>query len=394
MVGPGGGWWRRGWSVGLGAAIPVVALLAYNVATTGQVFHPAYDHLYQLEARAYTGLGYHPDWAAEDPRYLPQNLRIMWLSAPDVLPDRLRDTLGTMDRPLCVTPATSRGLFDIGLSHRGPARHRHERAAHQPRIAAGHPRPVRSTASAPRALRSSRSCSYRSRTSCISVRAGCSSAIASATTRWHSPGARGDRLRLAVDRVRRPPGRCRRVGSIVLSVASTLGWSGSDPRMVSEPSARGSRRFSSGSAPSRDPVAMSRSRLLGYRRAAGGRAGDGDRASDGLPDYFLSAGQPTSCCRRSVNRPSDDLFAGLSVAVAAASGRPGPGIHRSVTLGVMAGVGLALTGLVWSIGTHAEAMPHSPSSRSLRAGRLGGRPPRSDPRAGGRGVRLGPATTR
>ena len=30
-------------SAGLGAAIPVGALLAYNVATTGQVFHPGYD---------------------------------------------------------------------------------------------------------------------------------------------------------------------------------------------------------------------------------------------------------------------------------------------------------------------------------------------------------------
>ena len=56
LVGSGGSWWRRGWSAGLGAAIPVGALLAYNVAVTGQVFHPAYDHLYQLEARAYVAL--------------------------------------------------------------------------------------------------------------------------------------------------------------------------------------------------------------------------------------------------------------------------------------------------------------------------------------------------
>jgi hypothetical protein len=112
LVGPGRGWWRRSWSVGLGAAIPVVALLAYNIATTGHVFHPAYDHLYQLEARAYTGLGYHADWAAEDPRYLPQNLAIMLFAAPEILPDRQRDTLGTMDRPLCTAPGASRGMFD------------------------------------------------------------------------------------------------------------------------------------------------------------------------------------------------------------------------------------------------------------------------------------------
>jgi hypothetical protein len=112
LVGAGGTWWRRGWSAGLGAAIPVAALLAYNVAVTGHVFHPAYDHLYQLESRAYTALGYHPDWSAEDPRYLAQNIGIMFLSTPEILPDRLQDTLGTIDKPLCTQPGAERGLFD------------------------------------------------------------------------------------------------------------------------------------------------------------------------------------------------------------------------------------------------------------------------------------------
>ena len=112
LVGPGGNWWRRGWSAGLGAAIPVGALLAYNIAVTGQVFHPAYDHLYQLEARAYVALDYHPEWSAEDPRYLAQNLGIMFLSTPEILPERLRDTLGTSDEPLCTRPGAQRGLFD------------------------------------------------------------------------------------------------------------------------------------------------------------------------------------------------------------------------------------------------------------------------------------------
>ena len=112
LVGSGGSWWRRGWSAGIGAAIPVAALLAYNVVVTGHVFHPAYDHLYQLEARAYTRLGYHADWAAEDPRYLAQNLGIMFMSTPEILPTRLRDTLGTFDEPLCTTAGAQRGLFD------------------------------------------------------------------------------------------------------------------------------------------------------------------------------------------------------------------------------------------------------------------------------------------
>ncbi len=126
LVGAGGTWWRRSWSAGLGAAIPVAALLVYNVAVTGHVFHPAYDHLYQLEARSYTALGYHEEWSAEDPRYLAQNLQIMFLTTPEILPDRLRDTLGTIDRPLCTAPGAQRGLFardcplalprDIGMS--------------------------------------------------------------------------------------------------------------------------------------------------------------------------------------------------------------------------------------------------------------------------------------
>jgi hypothetical protein len=112
LVGPWRDARRRVVAVGLGAAVPVVALVAYNVATTGHVFHPAYDHLYQLEARAYAGLGYHPDWAAEDPRYLAQNVGIMLLSTPTFFPDRFRDTLGTIDRPLCADPEALRRLFD------------------------------------------------------------------------------------------------------------------------------------------------------------------------------------------------------------------------------------------------------------------------------------------
>jgi 4-amino-4-deoxy-L-arabinose transferase-like glycosyltransferase len=113
LVGPGRGWRRRSWSFGLGAAVPVGLLLAYTVATTGHLFNPAYDHLYQLEARAYVGLGYHRDWAAEDPRYLPQNLGIMLFTGPQILPDRRRDTLDTMDRPLCTGPGATRSLLDV-----------------------------------------------------------------------------------------------------------------------------------------------------------------------------------------------------------------------------------------------------------------------------------------
>ena len=56
LVGTGGSWQRRGLSAAVGAAIPLVALVLYNVAATGDPFNPAYDHLYRLEASFYTPL--------------------------------------------------------------------------------------------------------------------------------------------------------------------------------------------------------------------------------------------------------------------------------------------------------------------------------------------------
>jgi hypothetical protein len=111
--GPGGGWWRRAWSAGLGAAIPVVLLFAYNVVSSGHLVQPGYDYLYRLEASAYTGLGYHPDWSIEDPRYLPQNAAIMFLTPPDVLPSHLPDSLGVNANTVCTEPDAQRGLFDV-----------------------------------------------------------------------------------------------------------------------------------------------------------------------------------------------------------------------------------------------------------------------------------------
>ncbi|MEZ0239602.1 MAG: hypothetical protein ACAH65_02285 [Chloroflexota bacterium] len=113
LVGSGGSWWRRSWSAGLGALVPVGLLLAYNVATTGHVLHPAYDYLYRLETAAYTALGYEPTWAVEDPRYLPHNAEIMFLTGPDLFPTELPDSLGVRDDPVCTEPGTQRGLFDV-----------------------------------------------------------------------------------------------------------------------------------------------------------------------------------------------------------------------------------------------------------------------------------------
>ena len=111
LVGGGGSWVRRSASAGLGAAIPVLLLLAYNVATTGHVLHPGYEYQYQLEANGYPGLNYHPEWGIEDVRYLVQNLQIMFLSTPAFFPDHVPTALGGGSE-LCGAADAVRGLFD------------------------------------------------------------------------------------------------------------------------------------------------------------------------------------------------------------------------------------------------------------------------------------------
>jgi hypothetical protein len=111
LVGGGGTWFRRGWSAGLGAAIPIAALLAYNIISTGHIFNPAYDYLYHLEAGFYTALNYNPAWGIEDPRYLVQNIGIMLFSSPAIAPDVVPSALGG-GQALCTAPAAVRTLFD------------------------------------------------------------------------------------------------------------------------------------------------------------------------------------------------------------------------------------------------------------------------------------------
>jgi hypothetical protein len=106
LVGGGGGWRRRGLSAGLGAALPIAGLLAYNVVSTGHVFNPAYDYLYRAETAAYTFLDYRPDWAIEDPRYIPRNLALMLIGPPAVNPETL-----DFGEPFCADGG-SRGWFD------------------------------------------------------------------------------------------------------------------------------------------------------------------------------------------------------------------------------------------------------------------------------------------
>ncbi|MBF6604644.1 MAG: hypothetical protein IVW53_03585 [Chloroflexi bacterium] len=107
LVGSGGTWLRRGASAGLGAALPLAALAAYNLAASGHVFNPVYDFLYRQEAVGYAFLGYHPDWAIEDLRYVPQNLALALVGPPDIAPTTL-----DFGARLCTAAGAVRGWFD------------------------------------------------------------------------------------------------------------------------------------------------------------------------------------------------------------------------------------------------------------------------------------------
>ncbi|MEX1343206.1 MAG: hypothetical protein AB1Z63_00905 [Candidatus Limnocylindrales bacterium] len=103
FVGGGRGWVERAAAAGVGALIPVLLLLGYNLATTGELFHPAYDFLYETEYRPQPGL-VNADWAAEDPRYIPQNIGIMLGQMP---------LSPLLDDPACAeAPLTPGSLLD------------------------------------------------------------------------------------------------------------------------------------------------------------------------------------------------------------------------------------------------------------------------------------------
>ena len=82
----GGGWRGRGSSAAIGMALPILGLLAYNLAATGTLFNPVYEGLYRYEVGAYPDLGYQAAWSLQDIRYIPQNLGIMLAGLPTFLP--------------------------------------------------------------------------------------------------------------------------------------------------------------------------------------------------------------------------------------------------------------------------------------------------------------------
>jgi hypothetical protein len=110
LVGAPGSIVARALWAGLGMAAPVVLLLAYNLATTGHAFHPAYGYLHRVEYRPVPAL-LNEAWAIEDPRYIPQNLLIMLAWPPE--------TPLTSD-PACMAGSAPQGL-GLLLDPRCPA---------------------------------------------------------------------------------------------------------------------------------------------------------------------------------------------------------------------------------------------------------------------------------
>jgi hypothetical protein len=102
---------RRALATALGLAPPIVLLVLYNLASTGQVLQPGYEQLYRTETPAIAGL-YHADWLLVDPRYIPQNLAIMLLEPP-----RLEAQCAVVPLQRCAHPSTITLVPDpLGMS--------------------------------------------------------------------------------------------------------------------------------------------------------------------------------------------------------------------------------------------------------------------------------------
>ncbi|MEP7378737.1 MAG: hypothetical protein ABI725_04155 [Chloroflexota bacterium] len=123
FVGGGGSYRKRAISAGLGAVIPILLLLAYNYVSTGHLFNPIYDYLFQHQFR---GQGYAPsdefygqrEWGAENPLYIPLNAVIAFLWPPQMFPNGTDCGLSLL-RPSC--PIAEPSPFGMSLFLSSPA---------------------------------------------------------------------------------------------------------------------------------------------------------------------------------------------------------------------------------------------------------------------------------
>lgn len=113
FVGAGGSFFRRGASAALGALIPVVLLLVYNMLSSGHLFNPVYDYLYHSEYLGYMPPGFeiNTNLGIEDIGHIPLNLLVMLGWLPEVLPKGAECGVSWLD-PACplLRPST------IGMS--------------------------------------------------------------------------------------------------------------------------------------------------------------------------------------------------------------------------------------------------------------------------------------
>ena len=109
FVGRGRSMFERGFPAAVAAAIPVLLLLAYNFASTGHVFHPGYEFLYQHEYVPRPDM-INRDWGIMDLRYVPQSLVVMLGWLPQFNPEC---GLSLLDRecPLLVPDAFGMSLL-------------------------------------------------------------------------------------------------------------------------------------------------------------------------------------------------------------------------------------------------------------------------------------------
>ena len=355
LVGSGGSWWRRGWSAGLGAALPVIVLFAYNLVTAG-ILHPAYAFLYEAEATYYPTLGYHLDWAIEDPRYIPQNLGIMLFSLPPFSPDTWPDSLRVTTDAFCTEPGAARGLFDVSCPLAVPNDIGMSVLLTSPAYLLAIPALGR--------FRTSRLVAGAS----IAVLLVAIVNLMHFSQGWVQFGYRfsNDFVPWAVILVALGAEAVARRGPVPSSSEAS-----SSPRSSSTPGESRGAICSDGEAahdrtPDRGRADRVRARgartpagtrLLGHGRAAGCGSADGHRPSDGLPD-LRAPGWLASVLLQPFGEPAFrmNLFSAICVAVAA-----GVTVDlvrvltRSRWIGAMAGLGLVLTPQVWAIGTHAEA---------------------------------------
>ena len=63
--------------------------------------NPGYELLYHVEADFYPQLGYHTNWAIEDPRYLVQNLPLFLAGLPTILPPCVPGAVRSLFDPAC-----------------------------------------------------------------------------------------------------------------------------------------------------------------------------------------------------------------------------------------------------------------------------------------------------